>query len=86
MLGDAFSTPTLTVKQCDIIKIANIDPNQNYQLAFGVHDKHIEYPGFSEQLIRPNEFITIDMLQFGSYRIHDHLRDKAAIELTVLAR
>lgn len=80
---DTFNVTKLTIKQCDVVKIANLDPTQSYEFAFGVHDKHIQYPGFSETVIRPNEFIAIDAVKAGNYRLHDHLRDKAAVEFTI---
>lgn len=82
--ADAFSQSQLTVTRCDIIKIANLDPAQNYELAFGVHPNHVAYPGFSEQMLRPNEFIVIDTIKTGTFRLHDALRDKAALDLTII--
>jgi hypothetical protein len=84
--NDAFNVTKLTIAQCDVIKIANLDATQSYEFAFGVHDKHIQYPGFNETVIRPNEFIAIDAIKAGIYRIHDHLRDKAAVEFTIEAK
>jgi len=81
--NDAFSTSQLTVHTCDVIKIINLD-SLDYQLAFGVHDKHVDYPGFTETLVRPNEFITVDAVEAGDFRIHDHLRDKAVVELLII--
>ena len=82
--GDAFSQPQLTAHLCDVIKVVNLDPAQNYELAFGVHPNHVSYPGFREQLLRPNEFIMIDLLKAGTFRLHDAQRDKAALELTII--
>lgn len=83
--GDAFSVSELKLNQCDTIKIANLDPVLSYQIAFGVHERHVVYPGFSELVLRPNEFITVDAVQAGDYRIHDHIRDKAAVNLEIRA-
>jgi hypothetical protein len=80
---DVFSKQQLTLKQCDVIKIANLDALRSYEFAFGVHDKHVAYPGFTQQVVRPNEFIVIDAVQTGGFRLHDHLRDKAAVEFTI---
>lgn len=80
---DAFNVTKLTVKQCDIIKIANLDASKDYEFIFGTRDKHVQYPGFTEVTIRPNEFIVIDAIQHGSYRLHDHIRDMATVEFTI---
>jgi Mlc titration factor MtfA (ptsG expression regulator) len=79
---DRFSPNKLTLRQCDTIKIVNLD-TRTFSLAFGTHESHIAYPGFSEQVIRPNEFIVIDAVQAGSYLMHDHLRDQAQVNLTI---
>lgn len=80
--NDAFSTPKLTLKRCDTIKIVN-SGTEVYELAFGVHEKHIGYPGFAYQTLRPNEYIVIDAIQAGTYSMHDHIRDKASIKLDI---
>lgn len=80
--NDTFSSENITVKRCDTVKVVNLD-TQKYLLAFGVHDKHIAYPGYNEQTISPNEFFVIDMIQAGEFRLHDHLRDKAHINFTI---
>jgi hypothetical protein len=82
---DAFSSAELDVRQCDILKIVNADKELNYVLAFGVHEKHIEYPGFTEQSLRPNEFLVVDAVEAGRYRMHDHIRDNAAVNITIRA-
>jgi hypothetical protein len=82
--ADAFNTDRLTINQCDTIRIINMG-NEEYSLAFGVHEKHIQYPGFTMQSLRPNEYFTIDATQAGSYHMHDHLRDKAHVEIDIKA-
>jgi hypothetical protein len=83
--GDAFSQPELTLARCDVIKIVNND-TQSYQLNFGVHDKHIPYPGFTTQLLGPNKAQRVDALQTGEYELHDHLRDNAKLNLSIRNR
>jgi hypothetical protein len=82
--NDAFEPNKLDIRQCDVIKIVNLD-SQLFVLAFGVHNKHLEYPGFSEQRLEPNEFFSVDAVQAGAYRMHDHLRDNAAVDITIRA-
>lgn len=80
-----FTQDHLTVALCDSVKVVNLDA-ADYQLAFGTHDKHVAFPGFRELTLRQNEFMTIDITQTGTYRLHDHLRDMAAVDLTVHPR
>lgn len=82
---DAFSVERLELAQCDTVQIANLG-TETYELAFGTHDKHIAYPGFTVQTLRPNEYFVLDATQAGTYRMHDHLRDKAAIMLDIRAK
>ena len=80
--NNAFTPKALKLTRCDTVQIINAG-NETYDLAFGVHEKHIDYPGFRQQLLRPNEFFVFDAVQAGDYRMHDHLRDKAAIEFDI---
>ncbi len=82
--SDAFSTSQLTLKRCDTIKIVNTG-TENYELTFGTHDNLINYPGFTRQPLRPNEFFVVDAVQAGTYTMHDHIRAKAHIELDIKA-
>jgi hypothetical protein len=79
---DSFNKTNLTLRMCDILKIVNLDTN-TFSLAFGVHDKHVSYPGYSQTELRPNEYITVSALEAGAFRMHDHLRDNAYIDLTI---
>jgi hypothetical protein len=81
--NDTFPTSRLTLARCDSVKIFN-DGNETYELAFGEHENHIYYPGFNnEQTLKPNEFVTFTAVQSGTYSLHDHLRDRAKIELVI---
>lgn len=80
--ADGFSVPSLELRRCDQIVIVNTG-RQDYELAFGIHAKHVEYPGFEMQWLSPNQYITIDAFQSGKYTLHDHLRDKARLKLDI---
>ena len=80
--NDTFSPSELTLKRCDTIMIVN-KGTEIYEFAFGVHEKHVEYPGFTMQSLHPNEYFIIDAVQAGTYTLHDHLRDKARIEFDI---
>lgn len=79
---DEFSAERLTLRRCDTIKIANLG-DEDYEFTFGTHENILNYPGFSKQSLRPNEFFVIDAVQAGDYTFHDHLRAKASIELNI---
>lgn len=83
--ADTFNTSELKLTQCDIVQIINMG-SEDYSLAFGTHQKLVVYPGFTEQTIKPNEFITLDAIQTGKYRLHDNLRNRASVELDIRAK
>lgn len=80
---DAFEPTKLTVSRCDTIKISNLGSGE-YQFAFGQHDSHVSYPGFTNmQSLQPNEYFEIDAIKAGDYTLHDHLRDQAHLQITI---
>lgn len=79
---DRFDKERLTVQKCDTLTISN-DDGRSYQLAFGVHDKHVDYPGYDAAALAPHESITINMIQTGTFEFHDHFRDQAHTVLTI---
>jgi hypothetical protein len=79
---DKFSSERLKVKQCDTITIVNLD-NAFYKIAFGVHDQHVDYPGYTPFVISQNDSIKIDAIETGTFLLHDHLRDHAKTELVI---
>jgi hypothetical protein len=83
--GDAFSAQQLTISQCDTVRIVNRD-QLTFELNFGKHDRHIAYPGFHVQLLRPGTSQTFTATQSGSFELHDHLRDAAHLDLTIRPR
>jgi plastocyanin len=82
LAGDAFSTNRLTLKRCDTIKFINTG-SEEYSLALGEIDRHETYPGFSQQTVRPGEYVQFNAIQSGAHTMHDHLRNKARIDLDI---
>lgn len=80
--NDRFSQKSLTVNLCDTIHITTLD-DQPYHFNFGTHDEHISYPGFTPLIQSQNESIVIDALETGEFHLHDHIRDTAALDLTI---
>jgi hypothetical protein len=78
----AFAPGSMTLAQCDQLKVTNKD-NADYELAFGPHENHIEYPGFEETVLKTGESITINAVKAGTFPLHDHIRDKAVLTLTI---
>lgn len=80
--NDRFTPATLDVVRCDRIVVSNTG-DEPYDLAFGTHDDHQDYPGFTRQPLKQGEYLVIDAVQAGSYDFHDHIRDAAKLQLTV---
>lgn len=80
--ADAFEPEALTVQRCDTVKVLNQGVAE-YELVFGTRDNHASYPGFTRQVLRPNEFFVLDAVRAGEYALHDHLRDNARLQLTI---
>jgi hypothetical protein len=80
--NDSFSQKQLSVHLCDTLTIINKD-DKPYSLNFGEHDSHIAYPGYTAQVQVKDETVVIDALQKGTYELHEHIRDKAVLKLTV---
>jgi hypothetical protein len=82
---DRFSQPRLQLAQCDTLIVQNRG-NLTLKLALGVHDAHISYPGFKEQIVVPGGSLRLEAVQAGSYQMHDHLRDNATTQLIITGR
>jgi hypothetical protein len=80
--ADAFSRPALHVQRCDSIDISNLD-GLPYYLNFGKHENHIAYPGYTAKALQQHESVVIVAQQTGTFELHDHIRDKAVLVLTV---
>jgi|GEM_PF-1254188 len=80
--NDSFSQPSVQLNRCDRLVVVN-DGDLTYELAFGTHDKHVEYPGFSMQQLKPSEYFELDAVEPGTYVMHDHLRDTAKLRVTI---
>lgn len=82
VINETFSKARLDLTRCDTLRITNHD-ERTFEFAFGVHDKHIAYPGFTQSTVGPHETLTIRVTQAGEYHMHDHLRDRASIDLVI---
>ncbi len=80
--ADAFNPSSIIISRCDRLVISN-QGTEAYDLAFGTHSEHIEYPGFARQILRQGEYFTLDALKTGTFPLHDHSRDRAKLQLTV---
>ena len=80
--NDNFLPETLNIHRCDVVSIVN--SSQEYvEPIFGTHEHHVTYAGYQHQAIGPNEYIDIDAVQSGSFVVHDHIKDKARLQLTI---
>lgn len=71
---DGFSPSSQEAKVCDQVIFINVDQNY-HQIAFGKHERHLNYPNFKEKLLAPNQTNTFVLAAYGSYQIHDHLNE-----------
>ncbi len=82
LIDDSFVPNHVQMPRCDTLKISNTGPSE-YSVAFGTHDQHIDYSGFTMQTLGPEEFLEIKATQVGRFTVHDHLRDRAHLSLDV---
>ena len=80
--ADVFTPSSITVNRCDRLVISN-QGSETYEFMLGTYDKHLAYPGFGGQTLRPGEYFTFDALKTGSVPMHDHTRDKARLQITI---
>jgi hypothetical protein len=80
--SDSFNPDHVKLQQCDILHITNTG-KEGYILAFGVHERHVEYPGFTMQALQSNQYLDITAYKPGSFTLHDHIRDKAILVLDI---
>lgn len=80
--NDRFQPANITLDMCDRLQIINQD-ELSFDLAFGSHDEHQDYPGYSRTVVQPGEFIELDAIAPASLTMHDHLRDNAKLQFTV---
>lgn len=72
----------INAKLCDELTIINKD-DKTRRIAFGEHEKHIEYDGISEKIIKKDESFTITLNKSGSYIFHDHFQEEVKAQFTV---
>lgn len=83
--ADRFAKTMVAMQRCDTMRVHNAGPD-DLHLAIGKHEKHLVYPGYTEQTIRPGESLTFVARQTGRYQMHDHLRDIAVTTLLIRER
>ncbi|HYF97148.1 MAG TPA: hypothetical protein VD947_03880 [Patescibacteria group bacterium] len=67
---------------CDTLTVKNSDDKLR-RMAFGVHERHHEYDGITEKILRKDQSFTVTLNQVGTYTIHDHLEEETEAEFTV---
>lgn len=80
--NDRFTPSKIIANTCDRIVFTNKD-SVYHQVAFGDHDDHLIYPGFSEKAIKPNSNNTAILKAFGTYKIHDHFYEHLEGEIII---
>lgn len=78
-----FSPRIIQVDACDKIIFENTEKKSFFQPAFGDHPVHLAYPGFAEKIIGPGKQNFVIMSAYGTYKIHDHIKDEIEGEIIV---
>ena len=71
---DSFNPQIVIAKICDRVIFENTD-SLYHKIAFGEHDEHLIYPGFTEVAIKPQGKNEANLQAYGTYKIHDHFYD-----------
>lgn len=85
-IQDDKATPShIAARQCDKLTVVNRDDTDR-EMAFGVHAAHTPYDGISEQSLTKDQSFTVNLLQSGNFRVHDHEHDEVQATFTVTPR
>lgn len=84
LMRSSAAPSALTVNKCDSITIENRDDALTYNMNFGEHDDHLDYPGYTRQDLAPGQSQSFVATMLGSYLYHDHYRDEAHLQLTIV--
>lgn len=80
--SEAFLPTTLTARVGETLALTNTD-TVPHQVAFGNHNHHTLYPGYTEQELAPGATLEIALTTPGDYFFHDHLNDEVKGEITI---
>ena len=69
---------------CDTLVFINSEKLSVFQIGFGEHPNHLAYPGYKEKIIGPGEKLSILLTAFGTYQIHDHLKDEIEGKIVIV--
>jgi hypothetical protein len=72
--NDKANPATFQAQRCETLTITNLD-DVNREMAFGLHDDHVAYDGVLEKFLQKGESFTVNLIQTGSFRVHDHEND-----------
>lgn len=78
-----FSPQKTTFHACDILTFQNID-TKYHQPAFGDHPKHLIYPGYPDEPLKPKTSRSVVLTIAGKFPIHDHIYDELEGEIDIL--
>jgi plastocyanin len=80
--NDTLAPAHVTAEACDTLTITNAD-NKVRDMAFGVHDHHVEYDGISVKTLAKDQSFTVTLNKKGTYLFHDHHQDEVAGDFKV---
>ncbi|HSH18120.1 MAG TPA: hypothetical protein VK978_01930 [Candidatus Saccharimonadales bacterium] len=82
---EGFSPRNLAAERCDRLVFIN-KSGQERRIAFGLHDRHVQYPGFSERLLVPGSSVSVVLTAAGNFVFHDHYKEADKGEVVVRYR
>jgi hypothetical protein len=53
-------------------------------MAFGLHENHTAYDGVLEKFLQKDQSFTVNLIQTGTFRVHDHEND--AVQATFVVK
>lgn len=80
---EGFHPEKMTLHACDILTFQNTD-TKYHQPAFGAHPKHLIYPGYPDEPLKPGTSRSVILTAIGTFKIHDHIYDELEGELDIL--
>ncbi len=71
---EGFRPRKVRAEMCDRLTFINRSTSAR-MIAFGVHEKHISYPGYDEQQLPSNQTYSMVLVAPGTYVYHDHFNE-----------
>ncbi|HET9173942.1 MAG TPA: hypothetical protein VFN56_01530 [Candidatus Saccharimonadales bacterium] len=78
----AVSPSQIVAQRCDELTLTNRTDTEVI-VALGPHEHHIQYPGFQESVLDPNQQYSFRLVESGTFPLHDHAHDQLTATIIV---